>query len=283
VRAAGSNLDAVAIPQPLTASAGIARPQKHVEAARRQSLLELGPDGRAALAWEWALKGTRPSPITLTLPTGYPPTRPEILVEARANAEARPVPPGVPTDYCDQVGDARRILAWLAGATDEIPVDDDNRGRFVGARDDFARSDGEMREVLDWVLQGLAASDLPDEGNSADAGNPWRWSAEQMNAAWLRGVRDLLEWVLGERDTSPLCQRNKGLPSAYDLTDEDIAAAEVAARGRPGGPLPNLAAYPAPQYGEAIQATVRWLRGEATAPPADCRGRSLYTAPMDRS
>jgi hypothetical protein len=282
VTAAGSNSDAVAIPQPLAASVGTARPQKHVGAVRRQSLLELGPHGRAALAWEWALTGTRPSPITLTLPTGHPPSRAEILVEARANAEARPAPQGVPADYCDQVGDARRILAWLAGATDEIPVDDDNRGRFIGARDDFARTDDEMREVLDWALLGLGISDLPDDSDPADAGNPWRWSAEQMNAAWLRGVRDLLEWVLGERDTSPLCQRDTGSPSAYDLTYEDSAAAELAARRRPGGPLSNLAAYAAPQYGEAIQATVRWLRGEATAPPADRRGRSPYVGATNR-
>ena len=279
--AAGSNSDAVAIPQPLAAFAGIARPPEHLAAVRRQSLLELGPDGRAALAWEWALKGACPSPITLTLPTGHPPSRAEILAEARAPAEARPVPPGVPADHCDQVGDARRILAWLAGATDDIPVDDDNRGRFIGARDDFARSDGEMREVLDWVLRGLGASDLPDDSDSANAGNRRPWSAEQRNAAWLRGVRDLLEWVLGERDTSPLCQRNTRLPGAYELTYEDNAAAEVAAR--PCGLATNLAAHAAPQYAEAIQATVRWLRGEATAPPADCRGRGPYIAPIDRS
>ena len=221
--------------------------------------------------------------LTLTLPTGHPPSRAEILAEASAEAEARPGPPGVPADYCDQLGDARRILAWLAGATDEVPVDAEKRGRFVGARDDFARSDGEMREVLDWVLLGLSTSDLPDDADSAKAGNPWRCSAEKLDTIWLRGVRDLLEWVLGERDSSPLCQRNTELPTAYDLTYEDSAAAEVAAQQRPDGRVPIQAINTAPQYGEAIQATVSWLRGEATAPPAGCRGRGPYVGPMNRS
>jgi len=278
VTAAGFNLNVVTTAQPLGASSCIARRQEHIEAVHRQSLLELGPDGRAALAWEWALTGARPSPITLTMPRGHPPSRAEILAEASAAAEARPGPPGVPADYCDQIGDARRILAWLAGATDEIPVDAENRGRFVGARDDFARSDGEMREILDRVLLGLGTSDLPDDLHSADLGSPWRRNAEQMDAIWLRGVRDLIEWVLGERDSSPVCGRSTGLPTAYDLTYEESAAAEVAAQRRPDRRISNLAAYAAPQYGEAIKATIRWLRGEATAPPADCRGRSPYVA-----
>lgn len=201
-------LTAVTSVHPPGASAGIARPHEHVEAVHSQSLLELGQGGRAALEWEWALTGARPSPITLTLPMGRPPTRPEILDEARATPEARPAPTGVPTDYCDQVGDARRILAWLAGATDEIPVDDDNRGRFVGARDDFARTDNEMREVLDWALYGLSVIDISDVAHSAGGSDPWSWSAEEMNAAWLYGVRDLLQRVLGERAASPLCLRS---------------------------------------------------------------------------
>jgi hypothetical protein len=265
-----------------TASAA-ARLPEHVEAVHRQSLLELGPDGRVALAWEWALTGARPSPITLTVPAGHPPSRAEILAEARAEAEAGPAPPGVPADCCDQIGDARQILAWLAGATDEIPVDDDNRGRFIGARDDFARTDHDMREVRDWVLHGLSASDIPDGSDWAGADIRRRRSAEQMDAAWLRGVRDLLGWVLGERDSSPLGQCRTGLPTADDLAYEDSAAAEVAAQRRPGGRVLGLAPYAAPQYGEAIQARVRWLRGEATTPPADLRGRGPSMAPTDRS
>lgn len=111
----------------------ITRPRHHVEAVLAQSLLETGDDGRAALAWTWALTGTRPSPITLSVAPGQPPSREQILAEADADPEGSTAPSGVPTDYCDQIGEARRILLWLTGASDEIPLDDEHRGRFSSA------------------------------------------------------------------------------------------------------------------------------------------------------
>src|ERR1035438_9010014 len=122
----------------------IARPRQHVDAVLAQSLAEVGTDGRAALAWEWALTGTRPSPVTLSLPAGRPPSRDEIVAEATAEPADSTARPGVPSDYCDQLGEARRVLAWLAGESDEIPVDDDNRGRFIGARADYAHTDEDI-------------------------------------------------------------------------------------------------------------------------------------------
>ena len=47
-----------------------------------RSLGEQGADGRTALAWRWALTGTCPSPVTLSVPGGRPPDRGEILAEA---------------------------------------------------------------------------------------------------------------------------------------------------------------------------------------------------------
>ena len=123
---------------------------------------------------------------------------------SRRRPEGSTAPPGVPTDFCDQLREARHILRWLIGDTDEIPVDDDNRGRFIGARDDYARTDEQIREVRDHARRGLEISDLPDPMDPADAQNPWRWPATWMHAAWLRGVRDLLDWVLGDRPTAPL-------------------------------------------------------------------------------
>ena len=46
-----------------------------------------------------------------------------------------------------------------------------------------------------------------------------------MNAAWLHGVRDLLTWVLGEDPVSPLSERAVSLPTIYDLSYEETAAA----------------------------------------------------------
>jgi hypothetical protein len=99
-----------------------------------------------------------------------------------------------------------------------------------------------------------------------------------MNSAWLRGVRDLLDWVLGERAASPLCGRTAGLSPSYDLTYEDSAADEVVLQGRPGGIAVDPGTYPPPQYGEAIQETIRWLRGETITPPVDQDGCGVYQA-----
>src|SRR6266496_2589001 len=198
----------------------ITRPRQLIEAVLTQSLLEMGTAGRTALAWDWALTGTRPSPVTLSSPAGGPPSREKIQAEAAAPPEGSTSPPGVPTDYCDELREARRVLAWLIGGTDEIPVDDENRGRFIGARDDYARTDADIRQIRDNARRSLDAFDLPEPMDPTDARNPWRWDAAWVNAAWLRGVRDLLDWVLGERPASPLCGRTVGLPAVCDLTHE---------------------------------------------------------------
>ena len=266
----------VHVPEQL--SPAIARPRQHVEAVLAQSLRETGPGGRTALAWEWALTGTRPSPVTLSLAPGRPPSRAEILAEADAEPEGSTAPPGVPADFRDQLRETRAVLAWLAGGTDEIPVDDDNRSRLIGARGDYARTDDDIRQVLDHALLGLKAGDLPEPMSPSDAKHPWRWDPEWMNAAWLRGVRDILTWVMGECPASPLCERTVGLPATYDLTYEEAAADNVVIQGRPGGLPVDPATYPSPQYGEGIQATISWLRGETTAPPVDSNGHSPYAA-----
>src|ERR1022692_4850095 len=266
------NVSAVRLPDHLPAA--ITRPRPLVEAVLARSLLEMGTEGRTALAWDWALTGTRPSPVTLSLPPGSSPSREEILAESDAPPEGSTASAGIPSDFCDELGEARRILAWLGGATDEIPVDDENRGRFIGVRDDYARTDADLRQIRDNARHGLTACDLPEHMDPADAMNPWQWEAGWMNAAWLRGVRDLFDWVLGERAASPLCGRTVELPAVYDLTFEDTAANDVVLQGHPGG----LPVFPPPQYGEAIQAAIRWLRGETTTPPADQHGCGVYQA-----
>jgi hypothetical protein len=243
-----------------------------------QSLRETGLDGRAALGWQWALTGTRPSPVTLSLAMDRPPSRDEILAEADAEPEGSRAPLGVPADFRDQLRETRRVLAWLAGRTDKIPVDDDHRGRFIGARGDYARTDDDIRQIRDRALLGLKACDLPGVMSPSDARHPWRWEPAWMNAAWLRGVRDILTWVLGECDASPLCGRTVGLPATYDLTYEEAAADPIVMQGRPGGCPVDPVAYPPPQYGEGVQATISWLRGDATATPVDASGHGRYAS-----
>jgi hypothetical protein len=278
-RNAVKNVSTIRVPEHLPSA--ITRPRQLVEAVLAQSLRETDTDGRAALAWEWALTGTRPSPVTLQKAPGRPPSRQEILAEASAPPEGSTAPPGVPTDFCDQLREVRRVLAWLAGETDEIPLDDDNRGLLAGARDDYMHSDLEIRQVRDRALRGLQHSDLPDPMNPDDTGRPWAWPAEWMDAAWCQGVRDLLDWVLGERADSPLSGRIVGLPAVHDLTFEDSAADEVVLQGRPAGLMVDPDTYPPPQYGEGIQEAARWLRGQRTTPPVDEHGYGAYQAIPD--
>jgi hypothetical protein len=269
-----NNVRTVRVPDPLPPA--ITRPRQLVKAVLAQSLHETGTQGRTALAWEWALTGTQPSPVTLTTAPGRPPTREQILAEAEAEPEGATARPGVPTDYCDQLREVRSVLAWLAGATDEIPVDDENPGQFIGAGDGYTRTDAEIRQVRDNARLGSEQSAFPNPMTPHDAALPWTWPAGWMDGAWCQGVRDLLDWVLGERAGSPLFGRAIGLPSRYDLTYEDAAADDVILQGRPAGLAVDPDAYPPPQYGEGLKEAIRWLRGETTTPPVNHQGRGAY-------
>lgn len=88
-----------AVPLPDSLPHAIARSREHVEAVLAQSLLETGESGRAALAWAWALSGTRPSPVTLSPSLGRPPSREEVTAEAAAWPTGSTAPPGVPIDF----------------------------------------------------------------------------------------------------------------------------------------------------------------------------------------
>lgn len=255
------------IPVPDPPPPAITRPRQQVEAVLAQSLAETGEDGRAALAWKWALTGTCPSPVTLSLAPGHPPAREDIWAEADAEPEGSTAPPGVPTDFCDQLGESRRILRWLTGDSDEIPADCENRGKLIGARGDYAHTDREICEVRDLAQRGLDDSNLPDPMDSANAGNPRQWAPAWMNAAWHQGVRDLLDWVLGDRSASPLRGKTMPKPPLQELDLEDEAAEEIARQGRPGSIPVNPGVYSPPQYCEGVQAAIRWLHGEATAVP----------------
>jgi hypothetical protein len=132
------------------------------------------PDTKAAPRWPGPGRSPAPrlSPVTLTAAAGRPPTRAEIEAEAEADPEGSTAPPSVPSGYCDQIGEARHILTWLIGTSDAIPLDDDHRGRLIGARHDYARTDAEIRHVRDHAAHSLSTCDSPDLINPADAARP---------------------------------------------------------------------------------------------------------------
>lgn len=69
-------------------------------------------------------------------------------------------------------------MRWLTGPADAIPLLDPARGRHVGARFYFARTDDEIRRVRDWAQHGLAEhGDLPPYMPSWQAERPWQWPA----------------------------------------------------------------------------------------------------------
>jgi hypothetical protein len=83
----------IQVPDPLPPA--IDRPGQLVEAVLAQSLRETEDRGRAALAWAWALTGKRPSPVTLSVANGHPPSRAQITAEAAAPPKGSTAPPGV--------------------------------------------------------------------------------------------------------------------------------------------------------------------------------------------
>jgi hypothetical protein len=183
-------VDTIPIPDMLPTA--VARPRRLVEAVASQSLREQGTDSRTARAWRWMLTGQGLSPISDVPGTGRPPDLDGIQAEAHhvTDPDECAWPPWrYNFDSDPDRQQARRVLRWLTGAADAIPLLDPGRGRYVGARFHFARSDEEIRTVRGWARHGLREhGDLPGDIPLWQAERPWQWPATWMNAAWLRGA-----------------------------------------------------------------------------------------------
>jgi len=158
-------VDIIPIPEPLPTA--VTRPRPLIEAVAAQSLREQGTGSRTARAWRWVLTGQGFSPVSVAAGLGRPPDLDGIAAEAGYDIEP-PECAWPPWRYnYDPDPDrqqARRVLRWLTGVADAIPLLDPSRGRYVGARFHFARSDEEIRTVLGWARHGLNEhGDLPDD------------------------------------------------------------------------------------------------------------------------
>ena len=195
------------------------------------------------------------------------------------------------------------MLRWLTGAADAIPLLDPGRGRYVGARFHFARTDEEIRTVRGWALHGLREhGDLPADISLWQAERPWQWPAWWMNAAWLRGAVSYLNWVLGDQDTAPLSAQHRPLDLVTTLAAPNppytqaelielrgvgfgvadieheimVYLAAVTMQGHEGQPPAEPSRYPPPQWGEGVGQAHDWVTGEDLKPPADHHGCGGY-------
>ncbi len=299
-------MEAIQVPDPLPAT--VIRPRPLVITVMGRSLAECTPGSRTAAAWQWALTGQGPSPISGTPATGSPPAGAEITAEARHGTDASPPGCGWPPwrDASDPDPDrqqARRVLRWLTGAADAIPLLDPARGRLTGARFHFARTDEEIRRVRGCAVHGLAEhGDLPQAMSAWRAEQPWKWPASWMNAAWLRGTIAYIDWILGETHVAPLSGQHVLLDPDATLASPEPPYAQadliamrgvgcgaasieeelmtyldaVIMQGHEGQPQAEPERYPPPQWGEAVQQAHDWVTGEDSKPPADHHGCGGY-------
>jgi hypothetical protein len=286
----------------------VTRHRSLIAAVMSQSLTEQGHGSRTASAWHWVLTGQGPAPVSGTSGSGSPPTADEITAEARHGVDASPPECGWPPwryayDPEPDRQQARRVLRWLTGEADAIPLLDPGRGRHVGARFHFARTDDEIRRVRDSALHRLADhGDLPDDMPSWQAERPWQWPAWWMNAAWLRGTVAYLDWVLSDSPISPLSRQHVTLDPIATLFNPEPAYAQedlvaicgvgsgvanieeemmvyldaVVMQGHEGQPPAEPGVYPPPQWGEGVQQAHDWVTGEDNKPPVDHHGCGGY-------
>lgn len=279
-----------AIEIPRQPPAAIVRSRALTEAVMTASLREAGACSRTASAWRWALTAHRPAPVSHTPCVGDPPGADAIAAEARHDPQGDCGWPPWRTDPDPDRRQARRVLRWLTGAADAIPLADPCRGQYVGARFDFARSDEEILRVRDWARHGLRQhGDLPESMSTWQAERPWQWPAEWMNAAWLRGTVAYLDWILGGSQETPVTFKlARSAPPGVFRTSyarppapDDIAAelallSAVTMQGHEGQPDAEPDCYPPPQWGEGVEQAHEWVMGEDTKPPADHHGCGGY-------
>jgi hypothetical protein len=236
----------------------IAQPSGRLWSVFARSLGELGAVGRTALAWRWALTGECPSPVTLSAPMGFSPSRAELLAEAEAPAElVRGADPG------GEVMQARFVLRWLAGEIEALPLWNGGPQKLrVTDGAEYARSRDEIDEVYSWALLAEFRYPWPVEPDQVEA---------RLAAAWVRGVIDLLAWVCGETDAGPLSgQRGAGQPTLYEVSLDVSRAMAAVIRAREVGDLVRA------RRRESLMETFLWLSGWSPLPPVDRHGHGAF-------
>jgi hypothetical protein len=224
-----------------------------------RSLGEQGADGRTALAWRWALTGTCPSPVTLTVPASRPPGRSDILAESGADAQVarQGLDPG------GEVMQARFVLNWVTGAIDALPLwNGGPKDLHVTDGADYAHTRADIEEAYFWALLGQDRHPWCDASSQA---------ADRMAFGWARGAVDLLSWVCGEVNEGPLSgNRTAGRPTLYEVSLDASRAMTGVRQAREAGDSMRVSRL------ESFMETFLWLASWNPMPPVDRHGHNAH-------
>ena len=248
--------------------AAVVRPRHHVEAVSRDAALAANEiaaeDGKEPTYFipnviSWVLGERDEAPYTGT-PTIGGASSADVQAEiaaCRAYLQSTPWSEQASMPI-SRARNTLEILEWLTGAVDKPPtyLRETEPGDQVGGRGLIVRPYLEIRRMIAQAREKLTAGQ----------------TSHGLGADWHQGVIATLAWAGGDRDTPPMAHEDpagacthspsSGPPGPRDIARERGAAEEhLEPLGREHG---NIAFH----YADAVAATIRWLYGETTTPPA---------------
>lgn len=243
----------------------VSQPSATTWSVMARSLAEQGTDGRTALAWRWALTGTCPSPVTLSVALGRPPSREEVLAEAEASGQLA----HGGADPGGQVMHARFVLQWLAGALPALPLwNGGPKNLHVTDGVAVARTTSAVDEAASWAL--LAQLRQPEFGECVSA-------SELRRRGLADGTVQLLNWACGVTAESPLTRTTgSGRPSLYQMSLDVMHAMAGLEGARENG------AHAVAGRMEGIVETFAWLAAWEPDPPVDRHGHLMVEQCAER-
>lgn len=248
----------------------IVRPLRHVRAVREYHARRFSDPAEAAVsrsirAWAWALGESATAPVT-DRQTAVPPSRSDIETEIAVADKRR-----LRGDRENRADAAAKVLRWLIGEDDRIPVRGDERGELVGGFGDVVRSPEQIGAILALAVVGRERAEAQDLDVNADPDDR-RFARRDVD--YLDGVAATLGWVLGKRARAPISPSRSGERTTGDLKRERVHAEDAIERGTHPWMVDRV---PPRWYGEGVKFSITWLLGDSTAPPVDEIGRGSYT------